>query len=42
VLVREAGGVVEEIDGGDFMKTGAVVAANTALAPQLRQTLRAS
>jgi myo-inositol-1(or 4)-monophosphatase len=42
VLVREAGGVVEEIDGGDFMKTGAVVAANTALAPQLRQALRAS
>ncbi|MGE0740672.1 MAG: inositol monophosphatase family protein [Hyphomonadaceae bacterium] len=40
VLVREAGGVVTEIDGGDFMKTGAVVAANPALAPILTQTLR--
>ncbi len=41
VLVREAGGVVTEIDGGDFMKTGAVLASNAALAPQLQQTLRA-
>jgi myo-inositol-1(or 4)-monophosphatase len=40
VLVREAGGVVAEIDGGDFMQTGAVLAANTTLAPQLQQTLR--
>jgi myo-inositol-1(or 4)-monophosphatase len=40
VLVREAGGVVSEIDGGDFMKTGAILASNTALAPQLQQTLR--
>ena len=42
VLVREAGGVVIEPDGGDFMTTGAVLAANTALAPQLTQVLRAS
>jgi myo-inositol-1(or 4)-monophosphatase len=40
VLVREAGGVVTEVDGGDFMKTGAVLAANTALAPKLTQVLR--
>jgi myo-inositol-1(or 4)-monophosphatase len=40
VIVREAGGVVTEPDGGDFMKTGAVLAANTALAPLIAQTLR--
>lgn len=40
VLVREAGGVIIEPDGGDFMKSGAVLAANPALAPQLQQTLR--
>jgi myo-inositol-1(or 4)-monophosphatase len=40
VLVREAGGVVNEIDGGDFLKSGAIVASNTALLPQLTQTLR--
>ena len=40
VLVREACGVVTEPDGGDFMRTGAVLAANTALAPLLTQTLR--
>jgi myo-inositol-1(or 4)-monophosphatase len=40
VLVREAGGVVTEPDGGDFMKTGAILASNTALAPLLQQTLR--
>jgi myo-inositol-1(or 4)-monophosphatase len=40
VLVREAGGSVSEIDGGDFMKTGAVVAANAALAPQLTKLVR--
>ena len=42
VLVREAGGVVNEPDGGDFMKTGAVLASTTALAPQLAQLLRSS
>ena len=40
VIVREAGGVVTEPDGGDFMKTGAVLASNTALAPLIAQTLR--
>lgn len=40
VLVREAGGVVNEIDGGDFMKTGAVVTANQPLIAQLTQTVR--
>jgi myo-inositol-1(or 4)-monophosphatase len=42
VLVREAGGVVNEIDGGDFMKTGAVVASNQTLIAQLTQTVRGS
>ena len=42
VLVREAGGIVTEIDGEDFMKTGAVLASNQALAPQLQQTVRGS
>jgi myo-inositol-1(or 4)-monophosphatase len=42
VLVREAGGVVTEPDGGDFMKTGAILASNNALAPVLQQTLRGS
>jgi myo-inositol-1(or 4)-monophosphatase len=40
VLVREAGGAVIEPDGADFMKTGAILAANTALAPLLQQTIR--
>jgi myo-inositol-1(or 4)-monophosphatase len=40
VLVREAGGVVTEIDGDDFMKTGAVLASNQALQPLLQQTVR--
>ena len=40
VLVREAGGFANEIDGGDFMKTGAIVASNERLAPQLTQILR--
>jgi myo-inositol-1(or 4)-monophosphatase len=42
VLVREAGGVVNEIDGGDFLKTGAIVAANTSLIGPLTQTVRGS
>jgi myo-inositol-1(or 4)-monophosphatase len=40
VLVREAGGMVTEIDGGDFMKTGAVLASNATLTPILTKTLR--
>ncbi len=42
VLVREAGGAVNEIDGGDFMKTGAVIAANPQLIGPLTQTVRGS
>src|SRR5690606_15028705 len=37
VVVREAGGAVAEIDGGDFMKTGAIVASNATLMPKLTQ-----
>src|SRR5262245_27311632 len=33
IIVREAGGFVKEIDGGDFMKTGAIIAANERLLP---------
>ncbi|MGD9816223.1 MAG: inositol monophosphatase family protein [Hyphomonadaceae bacterium] len=40
VIVREAGGFVAEVDGGDFMQTGAVIAANERLLPQLSATLR--
>ena len=40
VIVREAGGTVTEIDGGDFMKTGAVVAGNERLLPHLQSALR--
>lgn len=40
VLVREAGGVVNELDGGDFMRTGAVVASNSTLIGPLTQTVR--
>jgi myo-inositol-1(or 4)-monophosphatase len=42
VLVREAGGAVSEIDGADFLKTGAIVASNSTLIGPLTQTLRAS
>ncbi|MGE0046583.1 MAG: inositol monophosphatase family protein [Hyphomonadaceae bacterium] len=41
VIVREAGGFAKEIDGGDFMETGAIVAANERLLPQLTALLRA-
>ena len=40
VLVREAGGYVEEIDGGNPLSTGSIVAANEALMPDLRTRLR--
>jgi myo-inositol-1(or 4)-monophosphatase len=40
VLVREAGGVVNEISGGDFMKTGAIVASNPPLIAPLTSALR--
>ncbi|HRP10477.1 MAG TPA: inositol monophosphatase family protein [Terricaulis sp.] len=40
IIVREAGGFVKEIDGGDFLKTGAVIAANERLLPLLTKTVR--
>jgi myo-inositol-1(or 4)-monophosphatase len=40
VIVREAGGFAKEIDGGDFMKTGAIVAANEKLMPLLTTAVR--
>ena len=40
VLVREAGGFVKEIEGGDFLKTGAVTAANEKLLPLLTKAVR--
>jgi myo-inositol-1(or 4)-monophosphatase len=40
VLVREAGGFAKEIDGGDFLETGSIVAANERLLPLLIKTLR--
>jgi len=42
VLVREAGGVVTEIDGDDFMKTGAVLASNQSLLAKFQETVRGS
>ena len=38
--MREAGGYVEEIDGGDVLTTGNIVAANEDLLPKLQQRLR--
>ncbi|MBR9808659.1 inositol monophosphatase family protein [Hyphomonas pacifica] len=40
VLVREAGGVVQEIDGGDVMSTGSVLASNADLQPLIEKQLR--
>ncbi len=40
VLVREAGGVAREIDGQDFLQTGAVIAANEKLIGQLATLVR--
>ena len=40
VLVREAGGLAEEIDGGDVLRTGSILASNEALMPELRMRLR--
>ncbi|MAK61488.1 MAG: inositol monophosphatase [Ponticaulis sp.] len=36
VLVREAGGIVEDIDGGDLLNTGNIIAANPSLTPKLK------
>lgn len=40
VLVREAGGIVTEIDGGDVMKTGNIIAANEDLHPLIEKQIR--
>ena len=40
VLVREAGGYAKEIDDGDFMQTGAIIAANDRLLPHLSKAVR--
>lgn len=40
LLVREAGGFCTEIDGGDFMQTGSIAAANEALLPKLVERLK--
>jgi myo-inositol-1(or 4)-monophosphatase len=40
VIVREAGGTVIEVDGGDFMQTGAILASNAPLAPLLAKAVR--
>ncbi len=39
VLVREAGGFTREMDGGDFMETGSILASNAALGQTLQQAL---
>lgn len=40
VLVREAGGVVEEIDGGDVLQTGSILASNPSLQPKIHAKLK--
>ncbi|MEL7130249.1 MAG: inositol monophosphatase family protein [Pseudomonadota bacterium] len=40
VLVREAGGIVEDIDGGDLLVTGNIMAANEALHGPLKKHVR--
>ena len=40
VLVREAGGLVTEIEGGDVMQTGSVLASNEELHPLIETQLR--
>lgn len=42
VLVREAGGVVQEIDGGELLKTGNILAANASLSPKILSRLKAA
>jgi myo-inositol-1(or 4)-monophosphatase len=39
VIVREAGGLAREVDGGDFMQTGAILAANEALLKPLQKVI---
>jgi myo-inositol-1(or 4)-monophosphatase len=40
VLVREAGGYISELDGGDIMDTGSILASNEDLLPKLEKQLR--
>jgi len=40
ILVREAGGVTTEIDGGDPLLTGSILSANEDLHPQLEKRIR--
>lgn len=40
VLVREAGGFAKEIDDGDFMQSGAIIAANSSLIAPLAKAVR--
>jgi myo-inositol-1(or 4)-monophosphatase len=42
LLVREAGGTAEDIDGGDVLQTGDILAANDALFAALRKELKAA
>ena len=39
VLVKEAGGFVSEIDGGNVLQTGSIVAGNDAIHPKLSEAL---
>tara|TARA_X000000950_G_scaffold281558_1_gene378488 strand:+ start:35568 stop:36350 length:783 start_codon:yes stop_codon:yes gene_type:complete len=39
VLVREAGGIVQELDGGEILKTGNILATNASLAPKISAKL---
>lgn len=40
LLVREAGGFAREIDGGDFMQTGSIIASNERLLPLLTKVVK--
>ena len=40
VLVREAGGMITEIDGGDVMETGSILAGNADLHPKIEKQIR--
>ena len=40
VLVREAGGMISELDGGDVLQTGSILAANVDLHPKLEKQIR--
>jgi myo-inositol-1(or 4)-monophosphatase len=42
VIVREAGGFCEEINGGDFTKTGSIMAGNQHVMAQMRERLAAA